>query len=46
MSTATTPDVPVADLDLNKAPDVPVTGLVLPVQKNPKQVEKTRKKTE
>ena len=46
MSTATTPDVLVADLDLNTAPDVLVAGLVPFVQKNPKQVEKTCKETE
>lgn len=46
LPTATTPDVPVADLDLITAPDVLVAGLVPFVQKNSKPVEKTRKETE
>ena len=46
MSTSTTPEVIVADLGLNTPPDVPITGLVLTVQKNRKQVEKTSKETE
>ena len=46
MSTPLTQDIMIADLSLNTAPDVPVAGLVLLVQKNRKQVEKTRQETE